>query len=88
MLFFDFIEICSGNCDGFMLQILKKITYWMVPYMPVCRKMQNIAFSEKVHNFQMVIIVSKSSKIDANWLQPNVERFEIYSANSFHFSGH
>ena len=60
----------------------------MVPCMRVGQNMQKIAFTEKVHYFQMVITVSKSSKSVANWFQPNVERFEMYSANSFHFSGH
>ena len=38
-----------------------KITYWMVPCMPVDQKIQNIAFTEKLHNFQMVITMSKTS---------------------------
>ena len=63
MLFFDFNEISSGNCDCFKLQIQFKTTYWMVPCMPVDGKMQNIAVTEKLHNFQTVITVSKTSHI-------------------------
>ena len=40
-----------------------QITYWMVTCMPVGRKIQNIVFYRKVHNFQMVITVSKTSHI-------------------------
>ena len=53
----------------------------MVPCMPVGRKMENIASTEKVHNFQMVNTVPNLQKSVANWFQPNVERFEIYSAH-------
>ena len=53
----------------------------MVPCMPVGRKLQNIVFTKKVQNFQMVIIVPKTLISVANWFQPNIERFEMYSEN-------
>ena len=39
-------------------------------------------------NTQTVITVSKLLISVANWFQPNIERFEMYSANSLHVSDH
>ena len=54
----------SGNlkCSG--LQLLMQITIKTVPWMSTGQKMQNIGgFYRKVHNFLMVVILSKTYHI-------------------------
>ena len=52
----------------------------------VGRKMQNIVFYRKVHNFQTVITVSKTPQFSCKLFQPNIERLEMYSTNTLHVS--
>ena len=85
MLFFDFSEICSGDYDCFKLQIQMQITYLMVPCMLAGWKMKTIVvvfFYRKVHNFQMVITVSKTSHI----IYKLVSTLETFSANTLYDS--
>ena len=51
--------------------------------MPVDRKMQNIVFNRKVHNFQMC---SKLHILVTNWFQQNIERLEMCSTNTLYVS--
>ena len=43
---FDFIEICSGNCECNRLQLFMQIIHKSAPWMPVGRKLQNVTFSK------------------------------------------
>ena len=51
-----------------------------------CRKMQNIFFYRKMHNFEMVIIVSKLLISVTKGFQPNIERLKMCFSNTFHVS--
>ena len=58
--------------------------------MPIGRKMKNIVvvvvFYRKVHNFQMMINVFKTSDISYKMVQQNIERLEMCSANTLYVS--
>ena len=43
-------------------------------------------FYRKVHAFQMVITCPKLRLSVTNWFQPNIEKFELCSANNLHVS--
>ena len=83
---FSFNEICSGgNCGCFKLQIQTQITPRIVPCMREGRKMQNIEFYRKLHSFQMVIIVSRTSHISYKFV--TTEYCKVGNVfNTFHAS--
>ena len=43
-------------------------------------------FYRKVHNFQIVLIVSRTSHMLNAGFQPNIERLKMYSSSLFHVS--
>ena len=63
--------------------------YWIVQCMSVGRKMLNSGGGgyRKQHNYQMLIIVSKTSLISStNGFQLNIERSDRCSSNTVHVS--
>ena len=84
--FINFNGLCSGNCYCFKLQIQIQITYCMVQCMPFGWRNAKYCFYRKVHNFQMVIILSRTSQTVTNRFQTNIKRLKMCSSNTFYVS--